>query len=99
MAEKKQELEKRLQDVTGQLGNPATARKTPKKGKYRSQTLRPPAFLSLEFPTCSVCNLLCGAIDSLFEHLGSTQKIKRSIYLSNNCKPQKGIFAFVALLD
>lgn len=34
MAEKKQELEKRLQDVTGQLGNPATARKTPKKGMF-----------------------------------------------------------------
>lgn len=31
MAEKKQELEKRLQDVTGQLGTPA-AKKTPKKG-------------------------------------------------------------------
>lgn len=29
MAEKKQELEKRLQDVTGQLG---TNKKTPKKG-------------------------------------------------------------------
>lgn len=51
MAEKKQELEKRLQDVTGQLGNPATARKTPKKGKYSSQTLCPPAFLSLELLT------------------------------------------------
>lgn len=31
MAEKKQELEKRLQDVTGQLG---TAKKTTKKGKF-----------------------------------------------------------------
>lgn len=31
MAEKKQELEKRLQDVTGQLG---TAKKNAKKGKY-----------------------------------------------------------------
>lgn len=30
MAEKKQELEKRLQDVTGQLGS---AKKTTKKGK------------------------------------------------------------------
>lgn len=30
MAEKKQELEKRLQDVTGQLG---TSKKTAKKGK------------------------------------------------------------------
>jgi len=30
MAEKKQELEKRLQDVTGQLGS---AKKPPKKGK------------------------------------------------------------------
>lgn len=30
MVEKKQELEKRLQDVTGQLG---TAKKTAKKGK------------------------------------------------------------------
>lgn len=30
MAEKKQELEKRLQDVTGQLG---TGKKTTKKGK------------------------------------------------------------------
>lgn len=30
MAEKKQELEKRLQDVTGQLG---TAKKSTKKGK------------------------------------------------------------------
>lgn len=36
MAEKKQELEKRLQDVTGQLGNPATARKTPKKEENKS---------------------------------------------------------------
>lgn len=34
MAEKKQELEKRLQDVTGQLGTPAAAKKTPKKGQY-----------------------------------------------------------------
>lgn len=33
MAEKKQELEKRLQDVTGQLGTPA-AKKTPKKGQF-----------------------------------------------------------------
>lgn len=31
MAEKKQELEKRLQDVTGQLGS---AKKTAKKGKF-----------------------------------------------------------------
>jgi hypothetical protein len=31
MAEKKQELEKRLQDVTGQLGS---AKKPPKKGKH-----------------------------------------------------------------
>lgn len=31
MAEKKQELEKRLQDVTGQLGN---VKKTAKKGWY-----------------------------------------------------------------
>lgn len=31
MAEKKQELEKRLQDVTGQLGN---VKKTAKKGQY-----------------------------------------------------------------
>lgn len=31
MAEKKQELEKRLQDVTGQLGN---VKKTAKKGKH-----------------------------------------------------------------
>lgn len=31
MAEKKQELEKRLQDVTGQLG---TAKKQAKKGNY-----------------------------------------------------------------
>ena len=35
MAEKKQELEKRLQDVTGQLGAAATTtKKTPKKGQY-----------------------------------------------------------------
>lgn len=33
MAEKKQELEKRLQDVTGQLG---TSKKTAKKGMYIS---------------------------------------------------------------
>lgn len=33
MAEKKQELEKRLQDVTGQLGN---AKKTAKKGKNKN---------------------------------------------------------------
>jgi hypothetical protein len=33
MAEKKQELEKRLQDVSGQLGN---AKKAPKKGKNSS---------------------------------------------------------------
>ncbi|MPC50580.1 Homeotic protein female sterile [Portunus trituberculatus] len=44
MAEKKQELEKRLQDVTGQLGNPATARKTPKKGM--------PLFLFITFVLC-----------------------------------------------
>lgn len=31
MAEKKQELEKRLQDVTGQLGN---VKKAPKKGEF-----------------------------------------------------------------
>lgn len=31
MAEKKQELEKRLQDVTGQLGN---VKKAPKKGAF-----------------------------------------------------------------
>nr|XP_027211850.1 bromodomain-containing protein 3-like isoform X1 [Penaeus vannamei] len=35
MAEKKQELEKRLQDVTGQLGTPA-AKKTPKKEENKS---------------------------------------------------------------
>lgn len=34
MAEKKQELEKRLQDVTGQLGN---VKKTAKKGRYIGQ--------------------------------------------------------------
>jgi hypothetical protein len=33
MAEKKQELEKRLQDVTGQLG---TSKKVPKKGWFFS---------------------------------------------------------------
>lgn len=33
MAEKKQELEKRLQDVTGQLG---TSKKAAKKGKHSS---------------------------------------------------------------
>lgn len=31
--EKKQELEKRLEDVKGQLGNTAPPKKTPKKGK------------------------------------------------------------------
>lgn len=36
MAEKKQELEKRLQDVTGQLG---TAKKSTKKGEFRSLLL------------------------------------------------------------
>lgn len=35
MAEKKQELEKRLQDVTGQLGN---VKKTAKKGWYLSSS-------------------------------------------------------------
>lgn len=33
MAEKKQELEKRLQDVTGQLGS---TKKTNKKGNYNN---------------------------------------------------------------
>lgn len=37
MAEKKQELEKRLQDVTGQLG---TNKKTPKKGTHQSAHLQ-----------------------------------------------------------
>lgn len=37
MAEKKQELEKRLQDVTGQLG---TAKKTTKKGKFLVSKLK-----------------------------------------------------------
>ncbi|KAK8753370.1 hypothetical protein OTU49_004110, partial [Cherax quadricarinatus] len=36
MAEKKQELEKRLQDVTGQLGNPPVPKKTPKKEDNKS---------------------------------------------------------------
>lgn len=35
MAEKKQELEKRLQDVTGQLG---TAKKAAKKGNLNDRT-------------------------------------------------------------
>lgn len=37
MAEKKQELEKRLQDVTGQLGN---VKKTAKKGWYFSYSTK-----------------------------------------------------------
>ena len=32
--EKKQELEKRLEDVKGQLGNTAPQKKTPKKGTF-----------------------------------------------------------------
>lgn len=38
MAEKKQELEKRLQDVTGQLGS---AKKAAKKGKFKFNTILP----------------------------------------------------------
>lgn len=68
MAEKKQELEKRLQDVTGQLGNPATARKTPKKGMWTDPYLS--AIL------CRVDLLVSSppheSLDTAFHHLENT---------------------------
>ena len=47
MAEKKQELEKRLQDVTGQLGS---AKKAAKKGKHKVENSSTKlTLLSLQF--------------------------------------------------
>lgn len=56
MAEKKQELEKRLQDVTGQLGS---AKKAAKKGKHSLTPLLHPTICAEKYVQQFVLNAIC----------------------------------------
>lgn len=69
MAEKKQELEKRLQDVTGQLG---TAKKNAKKGMYRFDGAFIRGFVS-GFSTKYRILELMGSTKKLLKHPGMTR--------------------------